>query len=121
MTDLSRAAALAALSLAALVLPAASAQALPAAGLSPTGVVIVDTDSPGNTLDRHAVTGLDPGETVRGIDVRPANGVLYALGVTSFAGNDSGRLLTIDPGSGAAAPIGAPFALSATGTRYGLD
>ncbi|MEO9148712.1 MAG: DUF4394 domain-containing protein [Burkholderiaceae bacterium] len=49
-----------------------------------------------NTLTSNvAITGLQPGESVLGIDVRPANGKLYAL--TSAA-----RIYTVDPATGAA-------------------
>jgi hypothetical protein len=49
-----------------------------------------------NTIDTNvAITGLNGGETLLGIDVRPKDGLLY--GLTSAA-----RLVTIDPASGAA-------------------
>ena len=53
-----------------------------------------------------SITGLAAGESVVGIDFRPANGRLY--GLTSAA-----RLVTIDPATGAAT---APIALSADAT-----
>jgi hypothetical protein len=49
-----------------------------------------------NTIDTNvAITGLNGGETLLGIDVRPKDGLLY--GLTSAA-----RLVTIDPATGAA-------------------
>jgi hypothetical protein len=49
-----------------------------------------------NTLDTSvAITGLNGGETLLGIDVRPKDGLLYGL-------TSSARLVTIDPASGAA-------------------
>ncbi|MDQ7907086.1 DUF4394 domain-containing protein [Phytohabitans sp. ZYX-F-186] len=59
-----------------------------------------------------AVTGLAAGEKLVGIDTRPANGQLYAVGST-------GRLYVVDPATGAAAPVGTAFALS--GKRFGVD
>ena len=49
-----------------------------------------------NTIDSNvAITGLSAGETLLGIDVRPKDGMLYGLSST-------GRLVTIDPATGAA-------------------
>ncbi|RSM51499.1 hypothetical protein DMB66_41810 [Actinoplanes sp. ATCC 53533] len=61
-----------------------------------------------------AITGLAGGERLLGIDTRPANGQLYAVGST-------GRLYVIDPISGAAGPVGAPFATALSGKRFGVD
>ncbi|MBL7700764.1 MAG: DUF4394 domain-containing protein [Ferruginibacter sp.] len=61
------------------------------------------------------VTGLQAGETILGIDMRPATGQLYALGSTS-------RLYTINMSSGAAAAVGtAPFTTLLSGTSFGFD
>ena len=62
-----------------------------------------------------AITGLQMGENILGIDFRPVNGQLYALGSTS-------RLYTINLGSGAATAVGSsPFATSLSGTDFGFD
>lgn len=53
-----------------------------------------DSATPGTTTS-VAITGLQAGENVLGIDLRPATGQLYALGSTS-------RLYTINPVTGAA-------------------
>jgi hypothetical protein len=59
------------------------------------------------------ITGLQTGEKVVGIDMRPANGQLYGLGST-------GRLYTFNLSSGAATVVGtAPLVL--TGTDFGFD
>src|SRR5438045_2343748 len=42
----------------------------------------VDSLRPTTILDRRAITGLQAGETVLGIDARPKTGELYALGST---------------------------------------
>ena len=86
-------------------------------------VVTFKTATPG-TLDTSAViTGLQGGETVLGIDFRPATGKLYAL-------TDGGRLYTVDPVTGGAtiAPILAADAADMTdpfvalmGTAFGTD
>lgn len=60
------------------------------------------------------ITGMAANETVLGIDFRPANGQLYALGSTS-------RIYTINLGTGGATVVGtAPFTLLA-GTDFGFD
>lgn len=62
-----------------------------------------------------AITGLQTGENILGIDFRPVNGQLYALGSTS-------RLYTINASSGVAAAVGtAPFTTLLTGTDFGFD
>jgi hypothetical protein len=61
-----------------------------------------------------AIIGLAGGERLVGIDTRPANGQLYAVGSTS-------RLYVIDPISGAASPVGTPFATALSGKRFGVD
>jgi Domain of unknown function (DUF4394) len=62
-----------------------------------------------------AITGLQTGETILGIDMRPATGQLYALGSTS-------RLYVLNTSSGLATVIGTvPFATLLSGTSFGFD
>ncbi|GAB3999023.1 hypothetical protein GCM10028807_48100 [Spirosoma daeguense] len=62
-----------------------------------------------------SITGMQPGETIFGLDFRPANGQLYALGSTS-------RLYTINLGTGAATALGGgPFSPALSGTDIGFD
>lgn len=64
---------------------------------------------------RKPITGLPAGEQVLGLDVRPANRQLFALGSTS-------RLYRLDPASAAATPVSpAPFVPPLTGTSFGFD
>ena len=70
---------------------------------------------PGEVMNRKAITNLRPGENMLGIDFRPADGKLYALGST-------GRLYTIDPSSGMASQVGSgTFALALGGNNFGFD
>ena len=69
---------------------------------------------PGRILSRTALTGLQAGETVLGIDYRVLKGQLYALG-------SSGRLYRVDVGSGAASMVGAPLPIALNGTEFGVD
>lgn len=62
-----------------------------------------------------AITGLQTGETILGIDIRPATGQLYALGSSS-------RLYVLNTASGAATAIGTvPFTTLLAGTSFGFD
>ena len=61
-----------------------------------------------------AITGLVAGDEIHGIDFRPLNGQIYALGIM-------GNLYTLNAASGAAAMVGAgPFGVL-TGNRFGFD
>ncbi len=63
--------------------------------------------------------GLQPGETILGIDFRPSNGQLYALGSTSRV-----YTLTVNANNTAtytATALGAPFVPALSGTSFGFD
>ncbi len=67
------------------------------------------------SIARRAFTGLPSGEQIVGLDVRPVNKQVIALGSTS-------RLYRIDVATGAATVIGtAPFAPPLAGTSFGFD
>ncbi len=67
------------------------------------------------SIARRAFTGLQTGEQILGLDVRPANQQLLALGSTS-------RLYRIDAATGAATVLGTtPFAPPLAGTSFGFD
>ena len=71
--------------------------------------------APQAILSDTAVTGLQPGESLLGIDFRPANGVLYGVG-------SSNRLYAIDPVTGAATAVGnGQFAVPLTPGAAGFD
>jgi len=74
-----------------------------------------DSAAPGTILSTTAVSGLQGGENLLGIDFRPASGQLYGLGSTS-------RLYVIDLTTGVATQVGAaPFAAALSGTEFGFD
>jgi trimeric autotransporter adhesin len=75
-----------------------------------------------NTVSDVTITGLQPSETLKGIDVRPLDGKLYALG-------SAGRLYSLDTASGAATLVAvlsaaatddAPFSTLSAG-NHGVD
>ena len=69
---------------------------------------------PGRILATLNITGLQPGETLLGIDYRVAKDQLYALG-------SSGRLYTINEDTAVATTVGTPFAVKLEGTQFGFD
>ena len=60
------------------------------------------------------ITGLQVGENILGIDMRPATGQLYALGSTS-------RLYTVNLASGALTSVGTAGSFTLSGTAFGFD
>jgi hypothetical protein len=73
-----------------------------------------NSSTPGSTTS-VPITGLQAGETVQGIDIRPATGQLFALGST-------GRLYIINPTTGVATPAGtSTFNPPLNGSEFGFD
>jgi hypothetical protein len=110
------------LALAAAVPSPASAE--PAVALLPgNALTTFDTTTP-QTTTTVAISGLGTNETVSGIDVRPADGLLY--GVTATTGSAANSVLKtyrIDPATGVATLIGATAAAlaGAADIATGLD
>src|SRR5688572_22761575 len=78
--------------------------------------------APGSIISATSVTGLKAGDSLAGIDYRPATGQLYALGLSG----DSARVYTINPVTGAATMVGTGFttpqsAGASAGKEYGFD
>jgi hypothetical protein len=81
---------------------------------STNALLTFDSATPGTTTS-VAITGLQSGESILGIDLRPATGQLYGLGSTS-------RLYTINPATGVATQVGSgPFTPALSGTSFGFD
>jgi hypothetical protein len=99
-----------------LVLGCSRAEAETLTGLTSTGnLVTFDSGTPGTIDSSLAITGLQGGETLLGIDRRPATGLLYGLGSTS-------RVYTINTTTGLASAVGAaPFSPALSGTAFGFD
>lgn len=93
----------------------ASAGAPVSAYATTTGNDLVRFDRRTLTIrSQQPITGLAAGEKVLGIDLRPANGQLYALG----SGN---QIYMVNPATAVATPVGTPFTLALTGTPVGFD
>jgi hypothetical protein len=84
-------------------------------GVTTTNVLeTFDSTTPGTILTSVGLNGLQGGETLLGIDFRPANGALYGLGSTS-------RLYTINTTTGVATQVGSVGAFTLSGTAFGFD
>lgn len=93
-----------------------SAAATPAAGLLNDGRLITfDTTAPGTiTSGPTTVKGLQAGERLVAIDVRPATGILFGVGSSS-------RLYAVDLGTAQATQFGASGQFTLAGTAFGAD
>jgi hypothetical protein len=81
-----------------------------------------DSSNPEATFTApQTITGLDPAHDLVGIDMRPADRQLYALGYASAG--ESAQLYMIDPLSAGATAIGAPTTLPGAGASnfFGFD
>ncbi len=105
------------LAVGALVLGFGSSQAhaSPIYAVTTTSAVFTfDSATPGATSAPVPVSGLQSGETLLGIDFRPATGGLYGIGSTS-------RLYVINPATGVATQVGSAGAFTLSGTAFGFD
>lgn len=73
-----------------------------------------NSESPGTIIDTILITGVQPSEVIVGMDFRPSNRTLYAVG-------DTNRLYTVDLSTGVATQVGAVFGTALTGTAFGVD
>ena len=100
----------------------------PLIGLSGANLIRFNSTAPGTTTP-VAITGVPTGETLVGIDFRPATGQLFGLSVNDST--NTGTLLILDPQTGAAAIVGTPGQIAFVdasgnpvdlpGTGYGFD
>jgi len=82
---------------------------------NPNQLARFDLSSPFSVTPVGMITGLQSGETILGIDFRPATGQLYGLGSTS-------RLYIIDTTTAAARQVGTgQFSTLLNGTAFGFD
>jgi hypothetical protein len=107
--------------LAALTLAASLGAARPAAAdvayvVSATNIPFtIDTATPTAEISHNVPRFLQPGETIVGIDLRPATGQVYAVGTTS-------RVYVLDPAIGSYTLVGTgPFTPALSGTAFGVD
>jgi hypothetical protein len=98
---------------------AASAMAAQIFGVDPANnLVRFDSAMPGTIVSSQPISGLAGGETILGLDFRPKDGTLFALGSTS-------RLYVVDyttnPSGATATPVGSAGMFTLSGTAFGFD
>ena len=77
-------------------------------------LITFNSNTPGVILSSRRIRGLADGESVLGIDFRPANGKLYALGSTS-------RIYVVNTNNAKATPVDAPVPRLSTPFNPGLN
>lgn len=92
-----------------------TAAAIPMAAIS-NGTTLVGFDSatPGTITGMRTITGLQAGETIVGLDLRPVGNQLMAVGSSS-------RVYTISTDTGGASAVAGPFTPALSGTAFGVD
>ncbi|WP_239061635.1 DUF4394 domain-containing protein [Ideonella livida] len=122
---MTRVSALRSLALAACVLALAGCAATAPGGVGPAREVALAVTAshqlvafhaaqPQHLLWRRPLQGLQPGETVLGLDHRVKNETFYLLG-------SSGQLYTLDPDTAVLTPLGRPVGAPLTGRHVGFD
>jgi hypothetical protein len=76
-------------------------------------IAVLDPGAPPPSYSAATITGLQPAETSLGVALRPGTADLYLVGSSS-------RLYRLSPTTGAATPVGPPFAPALSGTAFGL-
>jgi hypothetical protein len=84
-----------------------AAQAQTVFGLSGTDLTSVNLASPTNSQTRVAITGVAAGQTLVGLDFRPATGELFALGYDASTTGNNARLYVLNQSTAVATPVGA--------------
>jgi hypothetical protein len=77
-------------------------------------LVRFDPAAPGTLLTTVAITGLQVGEQIVGIDFRPSDGQLYAL-------TDGDRIYILALATGVATQVGVNASFDVTGAAFGFD
>ncbi|MGI4871730.1 MAG: DUF4394 domain-containing protein [Janthinobacterium lividum] len=109
------------LGLAATPAAAQTAYGLATTGTTTASLVTFNVATPGTLTATAAITGITAGQTLVGLDSRPATGELFALGYNPTG--TQAQLYTISPVTGAATAVGTALTLNlgTTTTRIGFD
>lgn len=98
---------------------ATQANAEPIVGLNTTNQIFTfDSNAPGTTSAPVTITGIAAGDVIVGIDRRPTNGLLYAVG--QGAGG-TGRVYTINATTGVVTSTTQITGTTLAGTSFGVD
>lgn len=82
-------------------------------------LVSFNAATPNVIISTPSVSGVKMGQTLVGMDVRPATGEIFALGYDNS--NDSATVYTLNPMSGVATPKAISIKLTGMGTTIGFD
>ncbi len=83
-------------------------------------LVSFDSATPGTVTTIGPFTGMIAGHTVRTLDFRPFNGILYAI--SANATNNVGQLYTVNTSTAVMTPVGGTFSLGTnTDARIDMD
>ena len=97
-----------------------SAQSQTIYGLTSDGkIVSFNATTPNTILTTPSVSGVKTGQTLVGLDVRPATGEIFALGFD--ASNDSATVYTLNPTTGMAIAKTPSVKLAGLGSNVGFD
>ncbi len=90
--------------------------------LAGTSLITFDTALPGTLRSSVSITGVDATQTLAGLDVRPLNNALYALGYNaSAASGANAQVYTLNAVTGVATPVGAAVRLTLGTGSIGFD
>jgi hypothetical protein len=88
------------------------------------GLILIDPNN-GSTqnLVPVAITGITAGQTLIGMDYRPVDNQLYALGYDATTTGNNTQLYILDPGRSQVFPVGSPqrFELGGPNDKIGFD
>jgi Ca2+-binding RTX toxin-like protein len=80
-----------------------------------------DSSTPATIASSVSITGLQAGEQIDALDVRPATAQVYGLGITDNGVTRTGQLYTIvtaGPNAGQATAVGAPFSAALSDSSF---
>ena len=88
------------------------------------GLILIDPSTgAANNLAPVRIAGVAAGQTLVGIDYRPANNLLYALGYDATTAGNNTQVYLLNPGTNTVAAVGSPVRLELGGAteRIGFD
>jgi hypothetical protein len=87
--------------------------------ISGTNLVSFNSTTPGTISSTVTITGVSAGQVIEGLDFRPADGQLYALGYKSSTGE--AQVYKVNTTTGAFTPVGSSVTLAASMTSLSFD
>ena len=88
-------------------------------GIAGSNLVSFYSSTPSTIIATVPLTGFGAGQSIIGIDFRPATGQLYAMGYIASSG--ATQIYTVNTATGAATMVGSPVTLAANMVGIGFD